>query len=120
VSIIATTGLAHHLPMLQVLVPFVAAPLVVLLNSRKLAWIIAFLASAAAFAIAILLLIQVIDGSVISYHIGGWAPPLGIEYRVDAANAFVLLIVSGIGAVVLLYARESVEAEIAPQHHILF
>ena len=119
-SIAVSTGFMSHLPVLQVLVPFIAAPLCVLLNSRKLVWGIAFLASATAFAIAIILLSQVIDGSVISYHIGGWAPPLGIEYRVDAANAFVLLIVSGIGAVVLLYARESVEAEIAPQQHILF
>ena len=27
-------------------------------------------------------------------HLGGWPPPWGIEYRVDALNAFVLLLVS--------------------------
>ena len=27
---------------------------------------------------------------VISYHMGNWAPPLGIEYRIDFVNAFVL------------------------------
>ena len=31
----------------------------------------------------------------ISYHLGGWAPPWGIEYRVDLLNAFVLVLVSG-------------------------
>ena len=104
--------LADHLPILEVLVPFVAAPLVVVFGSRRLAWPIAFAASAISFVIALLLLLQVLDGSHISYHIGGWAPPLGIEYRVDAANAFVLFLVSGISTVILPYARASFEAEI--------
>lgn len=105
-------SLTDHLPILEVLVPFVAAPLVVFLGSRRLAWPIAFAASAISFVIACLLLLQVLDGSYISYHIGGWAPPLGIEYRVDAANAFVLFLVSGISTVILPYARVSFEAEI--------
>ncbi len=104
--------LTDHLPILEVLVPFVAAPLVVVLGSRRLAWPIAFAASAISFVIACLLLLQVLDGSYISYHIGGWAPPLGIEYRVDAANAFVLFLVSGISTLILPYARASFEAEI--------
>lgn len=112
--------LNDHLPILQILVPFVAAPLVVLLGSRSLTWSLAFAASAISFVISILLLMQAIDGSVISYHIGGWAPPLGIEYRVDAANAFVLLLVTGISTIVLPYARESVKSEIPAKHHTLF
>jgi multicomponent Na+:H+ antiporter subunit D len=116
----AALTLRDHLPILQILVPFIAAPLIVLLGSQRLTWPIAFLASATAFVIAALLLGQVIDGGFISYHIGGWAPPLGIEYRVDAANAFVLLLVTGIGTVVLLYARESVASEVPARHHTLF
>ena len=69
--------LTEQLPILQVLVPFVAAPLIVFIGSRSLAWPIAFASSIASLAIAVLLLGQVIDGDVISYHIGGWAPPLG-------------------------------------------
>jgi len=110
----------EHLPVLQVLVTFVAAPLVVLLGSRQLSWLIAFVASAVSFVIAIFLLMQVIDGSVISYHIGGWAPPLGIEYRVDATNAFVILLVTAISTIVLPYARESIKDEIPAKHHTLF
>ncbi|MGE4610844.1 MAG: monovalent cation/H+ antiporter subunit D family protein [Paracoccaceae bacterium] len=112
--------LTDHLPVLQVVVPLVTAPLIVLIGSRRLTWTLAFVASVISFAIAILLLMQVIDGSVISYQIGGWAPPLGIEYRVDAANAFVLLLVTGISTVVLPYARESVRSEIPARHHTLF
>lgn len=80
--------LNDHLPALQILVPFMAAPLIVVIGRRGLAWPIAFLASAISLVISAMLLVQVLDGSVISYHMGGWAPPLGIEYRVDAANAF--------------------------------
>ena len=112
--------LVDHLPILQVLVPFLAAPIVVVLGSRALAWPIAFASSIIATVIAFLLLMQVIDGGFISYHLGGWAPPLGIEYRVDAANAFVLLLVSGISTVVLPFARVSVDHEIPKKQHTLF
>lgn len=105
-------GLIPHLPALQIVVPLVAAPLCVLFTNRNLAWSIAFLASAISFVISAMLLGSVLDGSVISYQLGGWAPPWGIEYRIDAANAFILFIVATIGALVLPYARRSVEAEI--------
>ena len=105
-------SLADQLPVLQILVPFVAAPLIVLLGSRRLAWPIAYGAATAAFVISVFLLMRVIGGEVISYHIGGWAPPLGIEYRIDAANAFVLFLVTAIATVVLPYAKKNVAAEI--------
>ena len=54
--------LVDHLPAIQVLLPFVMAPLVVVVGSRRLAWPLTFLASAAAFVVSILLLMQVIDG----------------------------------------------------------
>lgn len=114
------SALYPHLPVLQVLVPFMAAPLVVLFGNRQIAWTISFLAVATAFAISAALLGQVIDGSVISYELGGWAPPWGIEYRVDAANAFVLLIVSFVAALVLPYARTSIEKEITKSTHTYF
>ncbi|MBV1934435.1 MAG: monovalent cation/H+ antiporter subunit D family protein [Parvibaculaceae bacterium] len=110
----------HHLPALQTVIPLIAAPLCMLLGSRKIAWGITVIASSAAFLISCLLLSQVIDGSVISYHLGGWAPPLGIEYRIDAFNAFVLLIVSGIGALIPFYAPTSIKEEIPQSLHSYF
>ncbi|MCP5074430.1 MAG: monovalent cation/H+ antiporter subunit D family protein [Rhodobacteraceae bacterium] len=119
---------AHHialtlrdqLPILQILIPFCAAPLIVLFGSRALAWPLAFAASALAFLCSIALLMQVIGGGFISYHLGGWEPPLGIEYRVDAANAFVIFLISGIATVVLPFARVSINAEIPKKNHTLF
>ena len=62
-----------------------------------------------AFATALGLLVQVFRHGPISYAIGDWAPPWGIEYRVDLLGAFVLVIVAGIGALVMPFARRSVE-----------
>ena len=104
--------LAEQLPILQVIVPFIVAPLIVFLGIRQLAWPLAFLASLSCLVISWLLLQQVIDGSEISYQLGGWAPPLGIEYRVDAINAFVLLLISGLSSAVLFWARLGLRAEL--------
>jgi multicomponent Na+:H+ antiporter subunit D len=70
--------------------------------------------------LAVMQLLVVVDGGVISYELGGWSPPWGIEYRVDAMNAFMALIVSILGAITLPYALLSVEKEIPQQQIPLF
>ncbi|MEM0977837.1 MAG: monovalent cation/H+ antiporter subunit D family protein [Pseudomonadota bacterium] len=112
-------SLADQLPILPVLIPFVAAPLIAVIGRRELAWPLAFLASAAAFVCSILLLLQVMDGSEIRYDIGGWEPPFGIEYRIDALNALVLVLISGISTLVLPYAWRSLKHHIGEKHHTL-
>jgi multicomponent Na+:H+ antiporter subunit D len=112
--------LAGQLPILQVVVPLLAAPAALLLHHPRLAWGLTLLVSWCTLLIAALLLGQVLDEGVVSYALGGWAAPVGIEYRVDAVNAFVLLIVSGISAVVLPFAARSVEREIDRNRITLF
>ncbi len=99
--------LMQHLPALQVVIPLLAAPICAILRHPFLAWAWATLVSAIAVVIAALILAQVLRGGPISYWIGSWEPPWGIEYRIDTLNAFVLLLVSVIGAVVTPYARVS-------------
>jgi multicomponent Na+:H+ antiporter subunit D len=112
--------ITHHLPILQIIIPLIAAPLSAFCRRASLAWYIAFIVCATSFAISIALLDRVLEVGPISYMLGNWAAPWGIEYRVDAVNAFVLLIISGIGTVVLPYARVSVAAEIEPHNQSLF
>ena len=109
-----------HLPALQVVVPLVAAPLCLFLGRGGLAWAFASIVSVVSFAISVALFAETYGGTIISYHMGGWAPPLGIEYRVDILNAFVLLIVSGTAALVLPYARRSIDAEVPAERQPLF
>ena len=113
-------NLAEHLPALQVVVPLLAAPLTVLLRRRTLAFAVVLAASWIAFAIAVLLWIQVDSNGTISYAIGNWPPPWGIEYRVDRLSAFMLVLVSGLAAVVLPYSRASIEEEIPLHQQYLF
>jgi multicomponent Na+:H+ antiporter subunit D len=104
--------ISEHLPILQVLVPLLAAPLCLLVNERRFAWVISQVLSLAALVIAVLLLQRTLADGVISYELGGWSARWGIEYRVDIVNAFVLLVVTTIASVVLLYARQSVLGEL--------
>ncbi|MDG2475014.1 MAG: monovalent cation/H+ antiporter subunit D family protein [Paracoccaceae bacterium] len=109
-----------HFPILQVLIPLLLAPICVLVGRSTFSWLITFFGSVSSLVIAISLLHSVSDGSSISYHIGGWPPPIGIEYVVDSANAFLLVLVSGISTVVLLYARDQIKLEIDEENHTLF
>lgn len=112
--------IANNLPAIQVVLPLLGAVLCAMLKRGVFAWAVATAVSLVLPFVAGAMLLKVVDGGVISYALGGWAPPVGIEYRVDTLNAFLLLLVSVMGAVVMPYARSSVEAEIAPENHAWF
>lgn len=113
-------SLAQHLPILQVVLPLLSAPLAVLLRHGGFAFAIVTAGAWAAFAAAIGLWLQVGELGVVSYHIGSWAPPWGIEYRIDRLASFVLVLVSGTAAVVLPWSRASIEREIPRELHYLY
>ena len=116
-------SLAQHLPALQVILPLVSAPLAVLFRHGGFAFAVVTGGAWAAFAIAIGLWLQVDglgSGGFISYQMGSWAPPWGIEYRVDRLSSFVLLLVSGMAAIVLPWSRASIAREIPPEVHYLY
>ena len=114
------SALAGQLPALQVVAPLVAAPACVLLHDPRRAWWLAFLVSALALAVAGSLLAVVIGAGPIVYSLGGWVAPWGIEYRIDALNALLLVLVCGVSVVTLVFARESVEREVSAERIYLF
>jgi len=109
-----------QLPVLEVVVPLIAAPLTLILRRASVAWAITMAACAFSFVAAVLLAAEVARVGPLSYHIGSWAPPWGIEYRVDALSAFVLVLVSGIGTAVAPFAWRSVAAELRSDQIYLF
>ena len=113
-------ALADHLPVLQVVLPLLCAPLCVLVRRGRAAHAIAATGAVASLVIAGLLLAEVLEQGARSYPLGGWAAPWGIEYRVDALSAFVLVIVSAVAAVVFPLTRANVEAEVEPERRHLF
>ena len=111
---------SQQLPILQVVVPLISAPLCSLLTRSRLAWLLATIASITTFVISILLVHEVSIQGVLSYELGGWAPPWGIEYRIDNLSAYVLVIVSATASITMLAARKSVEQEIPLEKISLF
>jgi len=105
---------------LLVVVPLLSAPVCILLRSGTAAWSVATAVAWSVLAIALYLLNTVMESGTMIYRIGGWDAPWGIEYRLDAMGAFVVVIVAAIGAVVMPYAKQSVAAEIPAERHYLF
>jgi multicomponent Na+:H+ antiporter subunit D len=108
-------SLWDHLPVLVVIVPLLAGPLCVLVERPRAAWIVALAAAWLSFAAAVVMAAQVSETGTISYQLGGWEPPWGIEYRIDTLGSYVMLIVTAIPALVLVAAKESVTHEIAEE-----
>ncbi|GJL96116.1 MAG: cation:proton antiporter [Hyphococcus sp.] len=105
-------NLIAQLPVLPIIVPLILAPITLLLPKGRAPHLWATIVSWLTFAICIMLMREVSEVGMISYFLGDWVPPLGIEYRVDLANALVLVLVSGIAAVVFPFAYRSVQLEV--------
>ncbi|MCB1601448.1 MAG: monovalent cation/H+ antiporter subunit D family protein [Lysobacterales bacterium] len=109
--------MSPHLQVLIVVIPLLAAPLAVMLRGDRAPWALATLVSWTLLAIALALVFQVQQHGTLSYALGGWAAPWGIEYRLDMANALVQLLVTLVAATVFPYARLSARREIDPDNH---
>ena len=108
------------LPALQIAVPLLAATLCILVRRPMAAWSVAMVVAWGSFLNAGVLLHRVLTTGTISYAEGGWPVPWGIELRIDLLNALVLLVVTGICAIVLLAAPRSIEEEIPRDKQYLF
>ena len=112
--------LLANLPALQVAIPLVSAPLCLLLRNPRHAWVWSTIVSWLVLAMAILLVQRVSVDGTISYAIGAWATPWGIEYRIDMAGALMILVIATIGAGVMPYAWRSIQHELHKKHAGLF
>lgn len=96
----------------------VVAPLLAALFSGVFVWIeerlcypIALIGMTVSSFSAWKILTAVLNTGVISYRHAGWAPPMGIEYRIDTLNAMVLLLVALIALINLVASYRSVLQE---------
>lgn len=112
--------IADHLPIVQVMLALIAAPVCVILHHGRAAGFLTAAVSWASLATAVALLLQVLNGGAITYALGGWSGPWGIEYRIDALNGFVLVLLAAISAVVVPYALASADNEVPAERQWLF
>ena len=110
----------QHLPVLVIAIPLIAAPLMILIGNRHVVAFLSLVVAWIVFAISIALLGRVLAEGAFEYQLGGWPSPYGIVYRIDHFNAFVMLFVSALGALVLTYAPQSIAVEIPKSKHYLF
>lgn len=113
-----------HLPILQVVLPLLAAPACLIFVRARSIWLFTCLACLLTFGISVALFIHVSDVGPLSYEVGGWPAPWGIEYTIDSLSSYVLLLVSAIAAVVILAANSSLGPELPerqqPAFYVLF
>ncbi|MCA9659686.1 MAG: monovalent cation/H+ antiporter subunit D family protein [Myxococcales bacterium] len=111
-----------NLPALIVVIPLLGGVLATFTGRGILPWAWASLVTGATFALTLRMMATLLQSGApyISYELGNWPRWWGIEYRVDLLNAFILLVVAGVGFITTLYARESVNDEIAKDRHHVF
>jgi multicomponent Na+:H+ antiporter subunit D len=71
-------------------------------------------------AASILGLIEVLRNGPVHYFLGGWAPPLGIEYVLDNLSAFMTVLVLSVAFLSMIYSRESFLREVPNKIHGLY
>ena len=109
-----------NLAALQVVIPLIGAPLCVLFGHGTRAWMLSTAITWCAFMLSVSLLIEVLCCGTVSYVMGGWFAPWGIEYRVDYLSALMLLLITGVASAVMPFTFHSVTKEIPQEKHRLF
>jgi multicomponent Na+:H+ antiporter subunit D len=108
------------LPVLQVVVPLLIAPLVMILRPSGLAWAAATATSFMAFLIALKLAAAALAGEALRYELGAWAAPYGIELHVDSFGALLLLILTVASTLALLAGKASLEQQLEAHRQPMF
>ena len=104
--------LIKNLPILVVLCPLMTSLLVVLIPNIFFSWGLTALSTFLTFLFSILLYQEIQIHSYISYAIGKWMPPIGIEYIIDKVAIIPIIIISGISFIATIFAYKIMPEEI--------
>ena len=115
----------NHLPAIIILAPLLGAFFSGLAAwlQKPLSYYIALAATAVSSVAAVGVLKQVVTAGTWQYRMAGWAPPMGIELRIDLLNAMVLVLISAIAFVNLVASVKNVDQEIpdrAPSFYAMY
>ncbi|MFC1837859.1 monovalent cation/H+ antiporter subunit D family protein, partial [Thermodesulfobacteriota bacterium] len=117
-------SIVRQAPALIVVLPLLSAFLVNVSGwlNRRYCFPFALLGVLGSFIASCITLMQVMKTGTISYRLGGWPPPFGIEYVVDHLNGLVLVTVSFVSLLAILFSKESLKKELPekiPQFYTL-
>lgn len=116
----APPALTAHAPALLVVGPLIGACVAALSPNSRWAWMISVGATIFAVWMALCLAGEVARQGVVDYYMGGFAPPLGIAFRIDALGVMMALLVSSVSAAAALYSGHALNAEVRTSKHTLY
>jgi multicomponent Na+:H+ antiporter subunit D len=105
------SSVVEHFPVLVVVVSLLSAITIFIAGwiNKKTACYISIATLLGQFIASLFILHHVMTIGPIYYRLGGWAPPWGIEYVMDALNAYVLVVLLFLGLVCVIYSKRSIE-----------
>lgn len=105
--------MTEQAPVLILLFPFLTAIVVALAGIRVTAicWPLVLISLAGSVCASLSVLTRVVEEGAIRYKLGGWAPPFGIEFRIDGLNALVAVTVTVVALLTAIYSKDRVVAE---------
>jgi multicomponent Na+:H+ antiporter subunit D len=89
---------------------------------KYLAYPVTMVAISISFIASCLGLTHVLSTGPLHYHLGGWPPPIGIEYVLDNLSAFMAVLITFIALITIVYSRRSFLHEVpekTPQAYAL-
>ena len=101
-----------NLPILVVLTPLMMSLIVVLISNNFLSWLLTLFTTLITFIFSLLLYQEVFLHTAISYALGNWVPPLGIEYLIDKVSIIPIIIIALISFLATFFASKIMPAEI--------
>jgi multicomponent Na+:H+ antiporter subunit D len=90
------------LPLLPLLVGSVLALLAALWRTEA-ARVVAVASTASSLALSLVGLVRVMQQGTLRHELGGWPPPIGIEYVLDPLSAFMAAIIGLVGLLIAVY-----------------
>ena len=111
----------EQFPLLIVVISLLSAFTILILGwlNEKFSCYISIATVLLQFIMSILVLNHVLTVGTIHYWLGGWKPPWGIEYAVDAMNAYMLVTLLFLGLLCAVYSKKNIEHEL-PRKRVSF
>ncbi|MGQ9508078.1 MAG: monovalent cation/H+ antiporter subunit D family protein [Thermodesulfobacteriota bacterium] len=104
----------EHLPLLIVVISLLSAITILIAGwiYKRTAWFISLGTIIFQFISSLFIIEHVLTRGPIRYRLGGWVPPWGIEYVMDALNSYVLIVLLFLALICLLYSKKNIEHEL--------
>jgi multicomponent Na+:H+ antiporter subunit D len=104
----------EHFPVLIIALSMVSSFTILVAGwlNKKYCWFISLATIFIQLLLAVSILNHVLTVGTISYWLGGWMPPWGIEYVMDALNGYILVVLLFLALVCIIYSKRNIEHEL--------